>query len=119
VDDPKNFQRAWGQSPPADVHIRHSWYWRSLHFTREEAYYFEFGRNPDLMRGFIVENRLLRIDPEASINLPKYSCFERPTWFAPKPIGDYIAWVAPPDASRAVVLQDRMTGDFFLAGCQI
>ena len=119
VDDPKNFKRAWGQSPPADVQIRHSWYWRSVHFTREEAYYFEFGRNPELMRGFITENRLLRTDPTASFDLSKYSCFERPTWFAPKLIGTYTAWVTPPDASPAVILEDRLTGDFFLAGCQI
>ena len=119
VDDPNNFKRAWGQSPPAGVDVRHSWYWRSAHFTREEAYYFEFGRNPELMRGFIAENRLLRTDAAVSIDLSKYSCFARPTWFAPKPMGAYTAWVTPPNASPALILEDRITGDFFLAGCQL
>ena len=54
-DDPKNFQRAWGQPAPSDLQIRHSWDWRSAHFTREEAYYFQFARHDALMRGFIAE----------------------------------------------------------------
>jgi hypothetical protein len=119
VDDPKNFQRAWGQSAPSDVQIRHSWYWRSAHFTREEAYYFQFARHDRLRRGFIAENKLRSLADPTTVTVSDYSCFSRPPWFAPKPIAAYRAWVTPPNASRALILEDPATGDFFLSACQL
>jgi hypothetical protein len=118
-DDPKNFQRAWDQPAPGDLQIRHSWYWRSAHFTREEAYYFQFARHDALMRGFIAENRLHPVRDPAAVDMSDYSCFTRPPWFAPKPMTAYNAWVTPPNASPALILEDRATGDFFISSCQI
>lgn len=118
-DDAKNFERAWGQAAPGDLRIQHSWYWRSVHFTREEAYYFQFGRHTELMRGFIAENKLQPVDDVTSVTVSDHSCFSRPAWFAPKPMPAYNAWVAPPNASPALILEDRATGDFFLAACQM
>jgi hypothetical protein len=119
VDDPNNFQRAWGQSAPRDLQILHSWYWRSAHFTREEALYFQFARHEELMRGFIAENRLQPVADPTSVNVSDYSCFLRPPWFAPKPLAAYNVWVTPRDASRALVLEDRSTRDFFVSACQL
>ena len=119
VDDPRNFERAWDQSAPDGLEIRHSWYWRSAHFTREEAYYFQFRRHDEVMRGFIAENRLQPVADAASVTVSDYSCFSRPTWFAPKPVVAYRAWVTPPNASPALVLEDRETGEFFISVCQI
>lgn len=119
ADDPKNFQRAWGQPVPDGLRIRHSWYWRSAHFTREEALYFQFAPHDAMMRGFIAENRLQRVADPATVSVAEYSCFTRPPWFAPKPMAAYNVWVTPPDASRALVLEDRATGDFFVSACQL
>lgn len=119
VDDPKNFQRAWGQRAPSDVQIQHSWYWRSAHFTREEAYYFQFARHGELMRGFVAENRLQRVADPTSVSLSNYSCFSRPVWFAPKPLVAYNIWVTPPNASPALILEDRTTHVFFISACQV
>ena len=119
VDDPKNFQRAWGQPVPSDVQIQHSWYWRSAHFTREEAYYFQFARHDELMRGFIAENKLRLVANPTSVNLSDYSCFSRPPWFAPKPLAAYNVWVTPADASSALLLEDRTTHEFFVSACQL
>lgn len=118
-DDPKNYQRAWGHAP-SDLQVRHSWYWRSPHFSREEAYYFQFAKNAERMHGFIVANGLLPADA-AMVTVSDYSCFSRPTWFAPKPITAYNAWVAPPSAGtgRGLILEDRATGDFFVSACQL
>lgn len=118
-DDPGNFERAWGMPAPGNLVIRHSWYWRSPHFTREEALYFHFARNAEVMRGFIDANRLQPVRDPASVDVSEYSCFSRPAWFAPKSRAAYNAWVSPPDASRALVLEDRTTGDFFISGCQL
>ena len=119
VDDPRNFQRAWGQPAPSDLQIRHSWYWRSAHFTREEAYYFQFARHDALMRGFIAENKLQPVADPTSVTVSDYSCFSRPPWFVPKPMAAYNAWVTPPSASPALILEDRATGDLFISACQI
>jgi hypothetical protein len=118
-DDPKNFERAWGEPAPRGLEIRHSWYWRSAHFTREEAYYFQFARHAELMHGFIAENRLQPVADAASVAVSDYSCFSRPTWFAPKPMAAYNAWVTPPNASPALILEDRATGEFFISACQL
>lgn len=118
-DDPRNFERAWSQSAPTDLQIQHSWYWRSAHFTREEAYYFQFARHVQFMRGLIAENAFQPVADAASVAVSDYSCFSRPTWFAPKPMTAYNAWVAPPYASRGLILEDRSTGDFFISVCQL
>jgi hypothetical protein len=118
-DDPKNFERAWGQAAPDELQIRHSWYWRSAHFTREEAYYFQFARHAEWMRGFIARNRLQPVADAASVTMSDYVCFARPTWFAPKPPAAYNAWTTPPNASPALILEDRATGDFFISACQL
>jgi hypothetical protein len=31
----------------------------------------------------------------------------------------YLSWLTPSNASPALILEDRATGDFFLAACQI
>jgi hypothetical protein len=71
------------------------------------------------MRGFIAENRLQPVDDATSVTLSDYSCFSPPAWFAPKPMPAYNAWVTPPNASPALILEDRATGDFVLAACQM
>ena len=119
VDDPGNYERAFGQAPPKELQIRHSWYWRSPHFTREEAYYFQFGRHDQVMRGFIAANGLQPLANATSLILSDHSCFSRPAWFAPKPMGAYKAWVMPPNISQGLILEDPTTGDFFMAACQL
>jgi hypothetical protein len=31
----------------------------------------------------------------------------------------YNAWVTPPNASPALILEDRATGEFFISACQL
>lgn len=119
TDDPSNYERAWGQRAPGDLQVRHSWYWRSPHFTREEAYYFQFARHAEVMRGFIAENRFQPVANAATVTVSEYSCFSRPAWFAPKPMAAYNAWISRPNAVRGLILEDRTTGDFFLSACQL
>jgi hypothetical protein len=119
ADDPRNFERAWDQPAPSDLETRHSWYWRSAHFTREEAYYFQFARHDGLMRVFIAEKGLQGVADPISVAVSDYSCFSRPLWFAPKPMDAYNVWVTPPNASRGLLLEDRTTHDWFVSACQL
>ncbi len=63
VEDPENFARAWGYAKPDAVHMLHSWYWRSAHFTREESYFFQFQWNEELFRRFVAANRMQPQEP--------------------------------------------------------
>lgn len=116
ADDPKNVERAWGVELPADVKLRHSWYWRFAHFTLEEAYYFQFAWNPQLFEGFITENRMR---PSTSPRpLSERTCFERPPWFAPGDPAAYDAWVGPA-SNNGVLLRHKQTKELFIAACQM
>jgi len=59
-DDPGHWRRAWGYSKPPDVVIIHSWYWRSAHWTREEAYFFQFKWHEELFEQLVNRNVMRR-----------------------------------------------------------
>lgn len=112
-DDPKNYGRAWGVSKPDDVVMVHSWYWRSPHFTREEAYFFEFQKHPQLLQSFIAANGMTPAVFEAS----KGFAMEKPSWFLPKPFEAYEAWYQP--TGDAWAFRDKETGEIFIYACQL
>jgi hypothetical protein len=118
-NDPENFERAWGQPPPQELRVLHSWYWRSAHFTREEAYYFHFAPERDGMQRFIAENKLELVRPEVDVKWSSFACFDKPAWFAPKPRSAYNIWVTPSEFARALVAEDKTTREFFLSACQL
>ncbi len=113
-NDPRNFTRAWGISKPADVDMVHSWYWRSPHFTREEAYYFHFKWHESLFRGLIDNNQMqpAKDDREA----PDY-CFPKPDWFAPGSRAQYETWRRA--GAETWMFRERSTRDLFIFVCQM
>lgn len=116
-DDPDNYERAFGQAPPDGVAVRRSWYWRSAHFTREEAYYFHFASHPELAPSFVRENGMHPMPRSGSFPEDE-TCFDRPSWFAPKTPGAYDIWSCS-DHRQCVLLVDRTTRDVFVAACQL
>jgi hypothetical protein len=117
-EDPKNVERAWGIRLPAEVKLRHSWYWRSAHFTREEAYYFQFGWHQQFFESMIAENQMRRSAASRLQELRDYSCFERPAWFIPGNFSEYEAWVGPAP-TNGVLFRHKTTNELFLAACQM
>ena len=114
-DDPKNFERAWGVSPPEELNIVHSWYWRSPHFTREEAYYFEFEGLSEIAEAFVEANNMRRVEAEV---LDSFGfCFTRPEWFASKPSGRYSAWTS--ERGTALLLREEATDRVYIHACQL
>jgi hypothetical protein len=118
VDDPANFERAWGVAKPADVDLVRSWYWRSPHWTREEAYFFHLRCDEAFLHGIAEVNGLRPGAPAtgAEIAAREYG-FERPEWFAAGPHRTFATWES---ASPEVFLcRDEETGDLFLWVCQL
>ena len=62
-DNPKNWERAFGQKPPKDLKIVHSQYWRSPHFTLEFEYFFEFAPSDTFRKEFTAYPRLQKFNP--------------------------------------------------------
>lgn len=82
-DDPKNWQRTFGEQTPTNITVIHSLYWRSPHWTMEYAYFFEV--RGAVRSELLSDTNLVRLGTNAEMNF--YS--PEPTWFAPKPIRQY------------------------------
>jgi hypothetical protein len=118
-DDQKNFKRAWGYSKPSEIEMVHSWYWRSAHFTREEAYFFQFQWHEQLFQELVSKNAMKHVEYNGSSDViaPQF-CFDKPQWFIPKPIQAYQTWTCEPDAD-CWLFRDVDTNEIFLYACQL
>ena len=87
-DDKKNWSRAFnGQTPPSDVKVIHSRYWRSPHFTYEAYYYFELTASQGFLEGWL--KGLVKVAPSKD-NIGPLP--DKPAWFLPKSIESYDMW---------------------------
>jgi hypothetical protein len=118
-DDPENWKRAWGSAKPAEVVMPHSWYWRSPHWTREEAYFFQFQWQEELFKQLVASNGMRpaertvgKPDPD-----PAY-CVDKPGWFVPPSTAGYEIWRCDPSADCWLFRETR-TKELFLYVCQL
>lgn len=117
VDDPGNFKRAWGSSPPSNVKVVRSWYWRSAHFTREEMYYFQLSAPLAYAEAFAAENGLKPAEPDTITGFAFPN--GKPSWFAPNPAARYRIWKTPESFPSGFVLVDRESGAVFIHCAQL
>lgn len=119
ADDPGNFTRAWGVEKPDDVEVVRSWYWRSAHFTREEAYFFHLRAGDEFASRFAAANGLVAGESVTGAQIAGLSwSFDRPDWFAPERDRTYESWRETPGDDRRV-FRDPATGDVFVYACQL
>jgi hypothetical protein len=90
-DDPKNWNRAFGEDLPKDLSMVHSYYWASDHFTHEYIYFFEVKASNQWLEAFLKESEVVQVSSE------KARRFEvhydgTPDWFVPEPVGNYDVW---------------------------
>jgi hypothetical protein len=115
-DDPKNWRRAFGEDPPQDVSVVHSYYWGSDHFTHEFIYFFEVEASPTWRDAFIKSRDAV------SVPASKASCFEvgydgTPVWFVPKPVEQYEVWDRP--GYRGSLWLNKTNEHFYFYGVQL
>lgn len=113
-DDPLDWQRAFGEKKPADVEVRHSWFWRSAHWSYEFRYAFEVAPNAQLRDRLVRERSLRSLEPNELGTLHPPGVDE--AWFAPGDAADYAVWW-PRDGIRSefVLLEHRPTGTLYVA----
>jgi len=118
-DSPKNWERAFGQKPPADIKVTHSRYMRSPHFLLEFEYFFQIEPSEKFRKDFSANltnwlesltlntNEMLQILPRGFEN--------KPEWFIPKPLDRYDAWKGKDrEYERLRIFIDRETGTMFM-----
>jgi hypothetical protein len=89
-DDNKNWTRAYNQPLPDSINLIHSWYWRSPHWTLEQALYFETTYNEVIKKTFISDSTVKTLNYKDTINIDFFN--QRPKWFIPKPYKFYHIW---------------------------
>ena len=85
---------------------------RSPHWTREEAFFFQFQWHEELFDQFVKTRGEL-----SSGSKPDY-CFEKPGWFVPKELSAYEIWKTHTEED-VVLFRDVATKELFLYGCQV
>lgn len=126
-DDPGNWGRAWGYAKPDDVTMVHSWYWRSPHWTREEAYFFQFRWHQELFDELVARNGMVRSKFGSGDPIKDASyCRDKPSWFAPKSGSSYDLWHCPSTTGTpawvppsCLLFRDNETNELFVYACQL
>lgn len=119
-DSPKNWERAFGQKPPAGLKIVHSRYWRSPHFTLEMEYFFEFAPSETFKSEFTAHPKLQKFEPNtpADLTMVLGIFLDRPSWFVPRSLDHYEIWRGKPEDLKwgnFRLFIDRETGAMFFA----
>jgi len=92
----------------------HSWYWRSPHWTREEAYFFQFQWHEELFKQLLAKNGMRPFEGSES---PGY-CFGKPGWFAPPSAAGYKSWRCD-SSTDCWLFREAKTKELFLYVCQL
>ena len=117
VDDKHNFERALKFQRPKDVHVVHSIYWQSPHFTDEHCYFLELQPS----EGSAILKTLTTAPDVAPVTgdqreIPPSLAGERPKWFAPSPRSAYEIWASTNQCTTFGVLRDKKDGRIFVYG---
>ena len=113
VDDPKNWERAFGRSQPKELEVIHSIYWRTPHFTREDGWTFQIKSPPSFYKEWLAAYKVKHPDSQGLQKLD-YMKKDKPAWFLPKPMTEYEIWVIDEPDSNFGLFIDRTTGEWFV-----
>ena len=84
TNDPKNWERAFGEKKENGVVVQNSWYWRSPHFALEYEFFFTLSAwEPYRKKALDALKDGILIDVSGPGGLPKFFN-HKPKWFVPK-----------------------------------
>jgi hypothetical protein len=116
IDDSSNFERIFGFDKPQGVEVLHSYYWKSSHWTTEYSYFIALRASQKFVTG-LTSAKLM--DQASLTGTAIGSCGnERPSWFLPKSITAYEAWV-PKGGGDYRVFRDKGDGTLFVCDTRL
>jgi len=115
-DDPKNWHRAFGEDPPEDVSVVHSYYWGSDHFTHEFIFFFEVKASATWREAFI-ESR--NAQPVVTSSARRFGVHYdgTPEWFVPGQVEQYHVWDRP--KYHGSLWMNKTNEHFYFYGVQL
>jgi hypothetical protein len=96
--------------------MKHSWYWRSPHFTFEHQYFFEIEYNDSLEKVFTNANDLVRLDSTQYNDINFFG--EKPLWFVPNSYNQYNIYMSK-DYEHYYLFIDKHKMSIFLTDSQV
>jgi hypothetical protein len=114
-DDDKNWTRAYKHPLPDTIDLVHSWYWRSPHWSLEQAMYFEIKHNEGIKENFIKYEDVVRLELKDTININFFG--QKPKWFIPKSFKDYHIWKS--NLGNFLLFLDTENGDLYWTDYQL
>lgn len=113
-DDPKNWQRAFGEQRPADgISIVRSWYMRTPHFTEEYAWFFELRLTEKAKRDLLGSSDIRSV-PNLSPDVLAMRLYNpRPAWFFPEPLTAYEAYESKSSPDFIILVQKEGNHSFW------
>lgn len=117
-NDDKNWSRAYGIPLPDSIELLHSWYWRSPHWTLEQAMYFETKDNDELKNTYILDPTIIELPDNDTTDMGFFK--EKPKWFLPKPFKSYRIYKGNKNESDNFLLFiDKENGNLFWTDFQL
>jgi hypothetical protein len=116
VDDQANFKRIFGFDKPSDVEVRHSYYWKSAHWSTEYRYYIELGGSVKFASGLTAPQVMTAAVPDTSALAVCGS--NPPRWFLAKPLSHYTMWM-PKNSGKYRVFRDEDDGTLYVCDEQL
>lgn len=120
-DDPKNWNRAFGEEQPAEVEVVHSKFWKSDHFTHEYIFWFELRATQEWSDAFLRKNDITPVPSSKAGALRKSSDARSdtgtPEWFTPNRVESYEVWDEPMRGRRIWI--DKTNGHIFIYESQL
>lgn len=114
-DDPKNWQRVFGQGHSDRLKEIHSYYWRSAHWTLEYEYFFELALNKADSEDWI--GNIKEIKGKECLSMMDGSFIKKPKWFLSDKKSSYRCFVAP--KGRGNIFFHKKSGHFFMTDSMI
>ena len=114
-DDPETWNKVFGEEVPSEVEIIHSRFWKSAHWSYEFEVFFEIKTNHSFFKKYFINNA--DVKKVKKLQFQDYYFQEKPIWFLPKTIENYVIWTNENENLKIYV--DKKTYHIFYTYFQV
>ncbi len=116
-DDPETWNKVFGEDVPNEVEIIHSQFWKSAHWSYEFEVFFELKTSHSFFKSYFINNQHFEVKKVNYLEMGEHYFQEKPNWFLPKTIENYIIWTNEQENLKIFV--DKKTYHIFYTYFQV